>query len=469
MAPSCPQCDHRDIPHRHRRFDAPPWAAPHQQWAAYGSHGPGRPWGRPKDRGPIRRRRDGRFLGGVASGLASRIGVDVTLVRIALVLFGLASGAGVAAYVVAWLLVPVDDEPEAIGARALGDGRGLALVVGLVPLLVVSLLVASALQAPWVGSLAWPAFVSAAGLVLVWRNGSDDERTLLRRAATPLMSIGGGPTGSWQGLVRRLAVGVLLAVGGVAVLTVGHRNALFRPLGGVGLVLAAFVVIFGPWWLNVGRELVVERQARMRAEERADLAARVHDSVLQTLALIQRNADQPQRVAQLARAQERELRTWLFEGQPPGSFDGGLGTVAAVVRRIQGDVEAAHGVRVEAVVVGDCPLTPEIEALLAAGREATVNAAKWSGAEVVSLFAEVEPGKVSLFVRDRGRGFDPLAVAADRRGITESIEGRMGRAGGRAIIRTSPGGGTEVELSVPRAPAGPPRRGAAQSRPGGGR
>ena len=410
---------------------------------------------RAQERGPIRRRSDERLLGGIAAALAARTGRDVTFVRVCLIIAGLVSGFGVAAYVVVWLLVPADDEPESIGVRALGDRGGLTLVAALVPLMLVVLLLGSAFRAGWFGSLAWPALVSAAGLVLIWRNGSVEERGLLRRVVAPLLQVGSGFNRSWQGLARRLAAGIALVVGGVVALTIGHREGLVRPLGGIVLVLAAFVVVFGPWWLTVARQLVVERQARLRAEERADLAAHVHDSVLQTLALIQRSADSPQRVVQLARAQERELRSWLFEGRPPGSFDDDLGTVAAVVRRLQGDVEAAHGVRIDAVVVGDCPLGEELEALLAAGREATVNAAKWSGATVVSMFVEVEEEKVSLFVRDRGRGFDPLAVAPDRRGIAQSIAGRMARAGGQAEIRSTPGSGTEVALTMPRR-IGPP-------------
>lgn len=443
--------DHQRIRHHHNHPSPPP------------SADPGTPWGPPcgigwsrarrhqaRDRGPIRRRADERFLGGIAGGLSARTGLDPTIVRVGLVLFGLASGVGIAAYVVAWLLVPVEGETTSIGARALSDARGLALAVALAPGLGITLLLASALNAGFLTSLAWPLFISAAGLVLIWRNGSAAERQLLRQATAPLMQIGSGARGTWRGLVRRVIIGLIVAAGGVVALTVGHSNAILRPLGGVALVLASIVVIFGPWWLSVARELVLERQARLRAEERADLASRVHDSVLQTLAMIQRHAEEPQKVAQLARAQERELRSWLFEGHPPGSFADGLGTVAAAVRCIQTEVEAAHGTRVETVVVGDAPLTDNLEALLAAGREAAVNAAKWSGAEVVSLFAEVEPGKVSLFVRDRGRGFDRAEVAADRKGIAESIEGRMARSGGAAVIRTAPGEGTEVELTMER-------------------
>ena len=180
------------------------------------------------------------------------------------------------------------------------------------------------------------------------------------------------------------------------------------------------------------------------------MAAHLHDSVLQTLALIQRRADQPQQVIQLARAQERELRSWLFDGLPPGSADGQGMTLAGGVRLIQQEVEAQHGITVEAVTVGDCELDDDLNALLAAAREATVNAAKWSGAPTVALFAEVEPAEVVLFVRDRGRGFDPAAVPGDRKGLAESIRARVARHGGSVTIRSAPGEGTEVSLSMPR-------------------
>ncbi len=211
---------------------------------------------------------------------------------------------------------------------------------------------------------------------------------------------------------------------------------------------AALVLLLGPWWLRIARDLVLERQARARAEERADIAARVHDSVLQTLALIQRRAEDPQAVVQLARAQERELRSWLFEGRAPGDAD--VSSFAEGVRQIQRDVEARHGVPVEVVTVADCPLDEHLSALLAAAREATVNAAKWSGAAVISVFAEVEPDKVNVAVRDRGKGFDPAAVPGDRKGVAESIRGRMSRHGGEATVQSAPGEGTKVTLTMPR-------------------
>jgi signal transduction histidine kinase len=194
---------------------------------------------------------------------------------------------------------------------------------------------------------------------------------------------------------------------------------------------------------------VLERQARARAEERADMASRIHDSVLQTLALIQRRSDDPAQVTQLARAQERELRAWLFEGRVPGSMPE-VTSLADGLRQIQQDVEARHGVPVEVVIVGDCPLDSNLEALVAAAREAVVNAAKWSGASVISLFAEVTAQDVEVVVRDRGRGFDPASVPGDRKGMAESIHGRMTRHGGTVTVQTAPGEGTKVSLKMLR-------------------
>ena len=416
-----------------RPFAPPPWVRRHR-----------------RGRGPLRRRNDDRFLGGIAGAIAAATGFEITIVRVGLVIFGLASGVGVAAYVVAWVLVPALDEDRSIASRALADGRALVTVIAFAPPLVIALLLASALQAPWAGGLAWPVFMSAAGLVLVWRDGTDVDRSHLRQAVGPLVQIGSSGRGSWRILVGRLVAAAAMSLVGLLALTQSRRGAVVAPLAGVALLLAAIVIVFGPWWLRAGRDLVLERQARLRAEERADLAARVHDSVLQTLALIQRHAADPARVTQLARNQERELRSWLWEGQRPGSFGGtGEATVTSGIARIQSDVEAAHEVRVEAVVVGDAALTEPLEALLAAGREATVNAAKWSGADVVSIFAEVEQDCVTLYVRDRGRGFDRGEVGSDRRGLAESIERRMSRAGGSAMVRSEVGGGTEVALRLP--------------------
>ncbi len=404
--------------------------------------------------GPLRRDPAERLAGGVAAGVAAWKGFNVTAVRIVFVLVALIGGWFVPLYVAGWLFIPAAGAEANIASRARNDSAGIRLAVGLASLLILMLLVAGALHDGWFISWAWPQVFSVAGLALIWRNAPEEEQATLRRLLEPL----GAPAGSGtreggrarRGVVLRLSIAGVLLAGGLGWLFSAHASlALLRPLGGVLLVIAAIVLALGPWWLRIARDLVLERQARVRAEERADIAARVHDSVLQTLALIQRRADDPQKVVQLARLQERELRSWLFEGRDPTDVEGDV-TFTGGVRQIQQDVEARYGVPVEAVTVGDCELDDNLNALLAAAREATVNAAKWSGASVISLFAEVEPGEVSIVVRDRGKGFDPETVPADRKGLAESVHGRMTRRGGTATVVTAPGEGTKITLKMPR-------------------
>ncbi len=399
-------------------------------------------------RGSWRRVPEERLLGGVAAGISARTGVGVSVVRTIFVCAALGGGFGVAAYMMAWLLIPATGEPSNIGSRALADRTGITLAAGLASLLIAVFVLMSLVGAGWLGSLAWSVAVSVIGIVLIARNAPPGEQATIRRLADPFIGFTGDTRHSRVAL-RALVAGLLL-VGGVATLLLGHTSAaLLRPLAGVALVIAAMMVVLGPWWLRVARGLVAERQARIRAEERADMAAKVHDSVLQTLALIQRRASEPQQVIQLARAQERELRSWLFDGRAPGSLAADT-TLAAGVRLIQSEIEAQHGISVEVVTVGDCALDDNLRAMLAAAREATLNAVKWSGVNVISLYAEVEPTQVSLFVRDRGRGFDPATVPADRRGLSESVRARMVRRGGTANVVSAAGEGTEVRLWMPR-------------------
>jgi signal transduction histidine kinase len=213
----------------------------------------------------------------------------------------------------------------------------------------------------------------------------------------------------------------------------------------VVVVVVAGTLIFAPWWVRLVRGLTDERSERIRSQERAEVAAHLHDSVLQTLALMQRRADDPREVAALARRQERELRAWLNNRRAPGDE-----SVAASLEAVAAEVEEAHGVEVEVVAVGDAPLDERARALVAAAREALVNAAKFAGDGPVALYAEVAPERIEVFVRDRGPGFDPEAVPGDRRGVRESIVGRMERHGGRAVVHTAPGAGTEVELVMKR-------------------
>jgi signal transduction histidine kinase/phage shock protein PspC (stress-responsive transcriptional regulator) len=402
-------------------------------------------------KGSWRRLPEQRRLGGVAAGVSARTGVDVTIVRTVFVALAFAGGFGIACYLAAWLLIPATGERTSIGSAALADRNGITLAAGLGSLVTALFVLLSLVGAGWIGSLAWSFVISVIAMVLISRNAPADEQMTLRRLADPFIGFTGDTRRSRIAL--RALIAAVLLITGVTVLLIGHTTtALLRPLAGVALVIAAIVIVLGPWWLRVGRELVAERQARIRAEERADIASRVHDSVLQTLALIQRRATEPQQVIQLARAQERELRSWLFDGRAPGSIAADT-TFAGGVRLIQSDVEAQHGVTVEVVSVGDCPLDDDLQALLAAAREATVNAAKWSGVEVISLYAEVEAGQASVFIRDRGRGFDPAAVSADRKGLSESVHARMIRRGGSAEVRSAPGDGTEVRLAMPRSAA----------------
>ncbi len=404
--------------------------------------------------GPLRRSATERLIGGVAGGLSARFGIDANVIRVLFVLLAVGGGTGFSLYVLAWLFIPRAGSDASIARRAVGDRRTIAVALAYVSALIGVFLALDALGLSFVvNRLAWPSVVGLGGLVIVWRAADDDERPYLRELAEQVPVFGPSERRSRTGTVTRVAFGLVLVAAGLGgLLATRHPTfATIETILAANLVIVGFLVIFGPWWLRLARELAVERRERVRSQERAAMATTVHDSVLQTLALIQRAAGDPREVTRLARAQERELRAWLFDGRAPGSFDATeVRTVAQAVGVIEEEVEAGHRVPVDTVAVGDCPLTEELSALLAAGREATVNAAKWSGADSVSLFVEVEPSRVSLFVRDRGRGFDPETVDGDRQGISQSINARMARYGGTVVIRSGPSTGTEVELVMPR-------------------
>jgi signal transduction histidine kinase len=262
----------------------------------------------------------------------------------------------------------------------------------------------------------------AAGLAVAWRQGGSFHPD------APL---------SYGGIA-------LAAIGAVVLLSGGGTSTnLLAP----GAVAGALLLIAGPWVWRLAVDRDAERTARIRSDERSDVAARVHDSVLQTLALIQRHAHEPRRVASLARRQERELRGWLYSDQPIGDPNASL---VAALSAAAGDIEELHGVRVEIASAGDCPVDGPVGAVVLAAREAMTNAAKFAGVEEIDVYVEVTGEEVSVFVRDRGSGFDRAAVPAGRRGLVKSIEGRLERVGGRAAVVTSPGEGTEVELYVTR-------------------
>jgi signal transduction histidine kinase len=399
----------------------------------------------------LRRSSDSRVLGGVCGGISAATGIDVTIVRIGFVLLSIASGVMVCAYAMAWLLIPQQGQSTNIFSRAIGDKRGIRLVMAVcIPVLIVMQVVISTLHVGFFGFIGWPTVIGAGVFVLVWRNADEPEKAFIDSDVMPLLGTDfHGHGRRW--LIARVVVGVAIAAGGIVLLVHGHTTvSALTPIGGAALVVAAAVIIFGPWWLGLVRDLIAERQARVRAEERAQMAAHVHDSVLQTLALIQRSADDPQNVVRLARSQERELRSWLYEGRLPGAVGEEATTLAEGVGFLQRQVEGDHGIAVQVVMVGDCELNDPLRGLLDAAKEATVNAAKWSGADQVSVYAEVEDDTVMLYVRDRGHGFDPEAVPDGRQGITQSIRARVARFGGTAVIRSAPGEGAEVQLSMPR-------------------
>jgi signal transduction histidine kinase len=395
---------------------------------------------------PLRRDPAHGVIAGVAAGIARRLGIDPVVVRVLFVATSAAGGAGLALYLVGWAVMGGEDGKLAPIERLAGRRETLMVVAGMVLLAIASLLLLRKWGLWLSDAIVWPVLLAAAGGALIWRQSTAAEAPARAPAVAPA-----APRAPLLHLpadaASRALVGAALVVGGGLVFL--WLNDALQPARdsvlAVVVVLIAATLIFAPWWLRLVRGLSAERAERIRSQERAEVAAHLHDSVLQTLALMQRRVEDPREVAALARRQERELRAWLN-----GRRAAGDATVASALEGAAAEVEEAHGVPVEVVAVGDAPLDPGAEALVAAAREALVNAAKFAGESPVALYAEVAPGRIEVFVRDRGPGFDPAAVPEDRRGVRESIVGRMERHGGRATVHTAPGAGTEVELVLER-------------------
>ena len=386
-------------------------------------------------------------MAGVAAGLADRLGVDHVMVRLALVVLAFAGGVGVVAYLLLWAFTPEADAAEGAEPRPPGGRRqdleravAFAFVVGGTLLLLRQ-------AGVWFGdAVVWPVALGALGSALIWTRADDAGRARFARVASRARSpVEGVLTGRLSR--TRILLGGLLIAGGMAAFLaannalVAFRNVVFAvvvTVTGVGLIL-------GPWVWRMGRQLAEERRQRIRSEERAEMAAHLHDSVLQSLALIQR-ASTPQEMVSLARGQERELRAWLFGRSGPSAHD----LLGTAIEEMAGRVERLHHVKVEAVVVGGCRVDDRVQGLVQATGEAVMNAAKHAGVDALSVYVEVEPEQVSAFVRDQGKGFDPAAVPEDRRGIADSIVGRMERAGGTAVVESAPGEGTEVTVRLGR-------------------
>jgi signal transduction histidine kinase len=399
---------------------------------------------------PPRLRRDpaGGWIAGVCAGIARRYGVDPMLVRLSFLVATAAGGAGLALYALAWLVVPSGDAPARARPRLASDRAALEVALGSGLLLLSVLLAFRALGVWFSDALVWPLVLIASGGVLIWRQSLGQSKTPATPA--PRQASEGQPQDARTAAlaVSRTGVGVALVIAaGLAFLqATGALSAARDVLLAVFAVVVVLGVIFAPWIVRLARSLASERAERIRSQERAEVAAHLHDSVLQTLAMVQRRAGDPREVAALARRQERELRAWLAGRPAPGQ----AASLGPALEAAAAEVEGRHGVPVELVAVGDAPLDAAAEAVVAAAREAMTNAAKFGGGSAVDVFAEVSPERVTVFIRDRGPGFDAASLPDDRRGVRESIVGRMRRNGGRATITSAPGSGTEVELSLPR-------------------
>ncbi|MGF9660990.1 PspC domain-containing protein [Arthrobacter crystallopoietes] len=431
-------------------------------------------------RAPLVRSND-RLIAGVCAGLADHLGAPVQLVRAAMVLLAVGGGAGLLLYAWLWLLVPTADEavrneaqafnprniagnfarsfgarPDTPGAPAAGTGAAAGVGAGAAPsnggpaawlmrrggweiVLGAGLVLAGAaivaqmagFNVPWGTWL--PLAAIAGGAVIAWMQLDNTRRAGIMDRA--------GASGA-QGAVR-LGIGLVLVIAGIFAMVSGSISwdlmwpAMFASLAvlaGVGLVLA-------PWGLKYWKDLETERSGRIRETERAEIAAHLHDSVLQTLALIQNRASSEQDVTRLARAQERELREWLYRDKRQEQGD-----LVDRIKSVAAEIEDAYGQPVDVVAVGDTAMTDRHEALVHATREAVQNAAKHAGGNI-SVYLECRPGSAEVFVRDRGPGFDLANVPADRLGVRESLINRMERHGGDARIRNT-GNGTEVQLSL---------------------
>jgi signal transduction histidine kinase len=375
------------------------------------------------------------------------------VVRLAVVVLTFANGVGVLFYLVAWAALPEAGPGMAIPRARQQPTAERAVAFGLITLGLLLLVLQIGLLLP--AGLVWSVAICAAGFSLVWARTSDEGRErwmgLARgRSSAPVDSMRNGRVV----VARALAGGSLLVLGLAFLLASG---GLLKFVGQVGLAMVAtgvgVVLLLGPWMVRLWRERDGERRQRIRSEERSDMAAHLHDSVLQTLTLIQRHADTPARARMLARRQERELRAWLFDERAP--LEGRPDRLVPALEAVVTEVEDRDVVEVALVVVGDCPLDRPLEGLVAAVREAAHNAARHSGAPEVSVYVEVEPDKVTAFVRDRGKGFELAKVEPGRLGVRESIIGRMARHGGRAEVHSRPGEGTEIMVEVARARSGP--------------
>lgn len=382
------------------------------------------------------RRREDRLVAGVASGLADHLGIDVKLLRAGFVASVLLGGFGVVLYAAFWAVVPQssDDPRQSRSISSRPQLVGFALL-GLTMLAIAQLL-------GFGPGLLWPAAAAVIGAAILWRQADEMQRLRWRSVTARQSRLIAEDPGQHAWL--RYGAGLLLVVAGMASFLAAHDALLEvrRAALPVFVVVLGLVLAVGPWMLQTFHQLTDERTARIREHERVEIAGRVHDSMLQTLMLIQRRADDPDEVIRLVRRSERELRGWLYTPAAPESL-------RAAVLALVADTEDTYAVTIDMVMVGEATTTPAVDALVQAAREAVVNSAKHSGAGQISVYAEANAEEITVFVRDRGHGFTVEEIPADRFGVRESVVARMQRHGGDAEIRSTPGSGTEVRLRLP--------------------
>ena len=402
-------------------------------------------------RAPLQRRTDSGMIAGVAAGLAAHLGVNVRLVRLGFVLLSLVSGLGLLAYGALWVMLPAGqnaDEPAGLEAARRRGMRPAAAQPSQRPdsgvlisggLIVVGLLWLFVSGGVVPARLFWPMIIGGIGIIVIWLQV--DERVTLagQRTLWARLTRGGGTMS-----IVRLVGGLVLVGAGISWTLATQIGLAQLPgvLGASALLLAGLFIVAAPWLYQHRNRIRRADAERHRAEARADMAAHLHDSVLQTLALIQRQSDDSATVAQLARRQERELRTWLY-GETTRAA-----SLRSALQELATDVESRFPVDVELVCVGDAAVDNRVEAVILATGEAVTNAAKHSGAARIDVYAEAEDGHIEVFIRDRGKGFDTEQVREGRMGVRESIRARMERHGGSATIRSELGDGTEVKLEM---------------------
>jgi len=366
-------------------------------------------------------------LGGVCLAVSRHLGLTIENTRALAIVLAFLGGAGVLLYLWLWALVPLEEpeEDDAAGVR-----RSAPVAALLVALAVLGALISLAVTTNDDDlTRVIIAVVLTSGGAVAWSLGFDRSDP--------------GRSASYGGWTRGLAVASLALVGVVALLS---RPSALNAVLGVGMLVLAVAVIGAPRVVGLWSDLIAERTTRVRQEQRAEIAAHLHDSVLQTLALIQIRAGASTEVARIARAQERELRDWLFAGDVHTAAD-----LATELREVAAVIELDYAARIEVVAAGDV-VDRSSAPVMAAAREAMLNAARHAGGDI-AVYLERSATALDVYVRDRGPGVDLDALPADRLGIRESIIGRMTRAGGTASVGPGAGGiGTEVHLHLEDTP-----------------